>query len=228
MDAVLIGAWAEIEERKKILDVGTGCGVIALMCCQRNPRAEVTAIDIDEGSLEEATYNFHNSPWADRLKAVKTDYSSLCLSEEKFDYIISNPPFFSAGKNRFDDSRVKARHQGVLSPVTLLQKAPSLLSEGGRVGLIMPVSELPDILKVAEESRFCLSRYLFIKGHAKAPVKRILLEFIMCEDKVSIDSVTNSVTDSVTEDNKILILEDSPGCPTEGYQALCRDFYLKF
>lgn len=218
---MLIGAWAEIENRRKILDVGTGCGVIALMCCQRNGEAEVVAIDIDDASLEEASENFINSPWSKRLRAVKKNYSTMTRGD--FDYIISNPPYFSAGISEFGNSRIKARHQGELSPVSLLRNAPSLLVENGGVGLIIPVSELSEVLSVAKEAGLKLSRWLYVKGTDTAPVKRVLIEFIKTHQNQELNH--KQVLDI---EKSILILESAPGKPTDDYRTLCKDFYLKF
>ena len=90
-DAVLLGAWCELNGAQRVLDVGTGCGVIALMVAQRNADATILAIDIDPASVNEAQENFDASPWAERLHACRHDFNDL-TDDEGFDLIVTNPP----------------------------------------------------------------------------------------------------------------------------------------
>ncbi|MGI9526697.1 MAG: tRNA1(Val) (adenine(37)-N6)-methyltransferase, partial [Weeksellaceae bacterium] len=91
-DGVLLGAWVNLDPTpSKILDIGTGTGLIALMLAQRSPLSYITALDIDKDAIVEASLNFENSPWPDRLNAVHTSLQAY-NTEEKFDLIISNPP----------------------------------------------------------------------------------------------------------------------------------------
>ena len=92
-DGVLLGAWTDIEGDSRILDVGTGTGLIALMLAQRNASAEIVGVDISHEAIEEARDNFLNSPWAKRLSVTEGDVCSF-ESNEKFDHIVSNPPYF--------------------------------------------------------------------------------------------------------------------------------------
>ena len=90
-DGVLLGAWCPVDGAKRVLDVGTGCGVIALMVSQRNPTATIVGIDIDHDAIEEATANFGHSPWSERLTAIEGDFNEW-TTDEGFDLIVSNPP----------------------------------------------------------------------------------------------------------------------------------------
>lgn len=215
VDAVLLGAWVDVCAAKRIIDVGTGCGVIALMCAQRSPYSLITALDIDPASVEEAAGNFRLSPWSERLSAVCADFMSI--SEGEFDHIVSNPPFFDSGVYNPDTPRMVARHQSVLSPLSLLASGRKLLSVNGRISMIVPRARFDEILCVARSCGLGLSRAMFVRGHKDAPVKRVLMEFCVSD--------ANEVADS---DIKVLTLENAPGVPTVEHLELCHDFYLKF
>lgn len=214
VDAVLIGAWADTDGARRILDVGTGCGVIALMCAQRNAVAHVTAIDIDADSVDEACINFMASPWSSRLEARLMDFN--CISEEKFDLIVSNPPYFDSGVDSPDSPRLVARHQNVLSPAVLLENGSRLISPGGRIAIVVPSSRFEELCGVAASVGLKLRRSQFVRGHEAAPVKRALMEF--SESGVSAGLAFMPV----------LTLETMPGLPSDAHRTLCKDFYLKF
>ncbi|MDE5969001.1 MAG: methyltransferase, partial [Muribaculaceae bacterium] len=150
-DGVLLGAWASIAGNPtSILDVGTGCGIIALMMAQRCPSANIQAIDIETNAIAEATENFNNSPWPDRLTCSlfdATDFAHATI--QKFDLIISNPPFFAERTFAPDTSRAAARNQQSLSPEALFSAAAKLLSPEGSICVIYPASLSPEILAAA-------------------------------------------------------------------------------
>ncbi|MDE6393604.1 MAG: methyltransferase [Muribaculaceae bacterium] len=214
VDAVLIGAWADTDCARRILDVGTGCGVIALMCAQRNAVANVTAIDIDADSVDEARDNFMASPWSSRLDARLEDFNGI--SEQKFDLIVSNPPYFDSGVYSPDSPRLVARHQNDLSPASLLRKGSCMLSSDGKIAIIVPSSRFEELCGVAASVGLRLTRAQFVRGHEAAPVKRVLMEFSRSGIAVSAASIP------------VLTLETHPGQPTEAHRRLCKDFYLKF
>lgn len=226
VDAVLLGAWADISGARRILDVGTGCGVIALMCAQRNPEAAITGIDIDVKSVEEASENFKASPWSGRLNAEEIDFT--LLSQDKygvFDCILSNPPYFDSGVEHPESSRLKARHQDILSPEVLIIKSLDLLVDNGIVALVMPSSDEETVLTGLKGKEIRLKRRLLVRGHPNAPVKRVLLEF-MKERGASFAYDGNiEANDVMTE---TITLEDPIGTATEDYRKLEKEFYLKF
>lgn len=213
IDAVLLGAWCDVAG-DRILDVGTGCGVIALMVAQRNGHALVDAIDIDEDSVDEATENFENSPWASRLHAEKADFADFAPTVT-YDLIVSNPPYFDSGISDFSTARVIARHEDSLSPTALLEKGSRLLSSQGRLAMVIPYGRKDEIIAKGNELGWRLSRSVDICGHKEAPVKRALLELVR---------VTTGI--SGVEISK-LIIEDPKGHWSENYWVLCQDFYLK-
>ena len=212
VDGVLVGAWSDASGAKSILDAGAGCGLIALMMAQRFPDARITAIESEPEAAAEAGENFNDSPWNDRIEIICDDIANL-RGMRKFDYIVSNPPFFVAGVDADESARMAARHVKGLSPLWLAENAPKLLNRGGGVSMIFPTEMLEAVVSTAAGSGFSPSRITHVRGHAGARRKRVLLE------------LRESPQLTATSE---LILESRPGEPTEEYRRLCRDFYLKF
>ena len=121
-DGVLLGAASSVNEAKKILEVGTGTGLISLMLAQRNPNAQIHAIDIDENAVKLAAQNFENSPFKNRLAVSLEDYKNF-NPKEKYDLIISNPPYFEENVSSKD---IIARQQTELSFKPLIVKSKNL------------------------------------------------------------------------------------------------------
>ena len=93
-DAVLLGSWIHVENAQRLLDVGCGCGLIALMAAQRCPEGKIVAIEIDPDAAQQAKENVQSSPWADRIQVIQEDFAKF-TDENKFDVIFSNPPYFA-------------------------------------------------------------------------------------------------------------------------------------
>ncbi|MDE6006378.1 MAG: methyltransferase [Muribaculaceae bacterium] len=229
VDAVLIGAWAGIKGVRTILDVGTGCGIIALMCAQRNADAQIEAIDIDADSIAEAIENFNASPWRERLNARVVDFNSY--AHQKFDLIISNPPYFKSGIDAPLSPRLKARHEDTLSPAVLLTKGAELLTDAGRIAMVLPADRLEAASSAARSAGLSVMRLCKVKGHMDAPVKRVLVEFARVKKpNGTVDHKETSCPEETLApvDPEFLILEESPGVPTSAHRTLCADFYLYY
>lgn len=136
-DGVLLGAWAPVESSKRILDVGTGTGLISLQLAQRNSDAIITAIEIDEAAAGQAKENVARSPWSNRIEIVCCDFRNYA-SKEKFDLIASNPPYFIDALRCPDEQRRLARHTGELNYELLFRNSTRMLSEQGGVSIIVP------------------------------------------------------------------------------------------
>lgn len=221
VDGVLIGCWTDTEGAKRILDVGTGCGVIALIMAQRVPDALVDAIDIDAPSIEEAYENFSASQWSERLRAILCNYSdvrSLLKEDDGYDLIVSNPPYFDSGVTEIVTAREKARHQGELSPLSLLCEAKDILKPGGSVAMIFPSELSPELEEHAQILGYSLMRKCLVRGHEEAPYKRVLIQW----------KYKKRLSDQLKIPSEYLTLESSINIPTDFYRNLCKDFYLKF
>ncbi len=220
VDGVLVGAWADVSSARTILDAGCGCGLIALMCAQRNGAATIDAVEVDSEAAAEAADNFRMSPWAERLTVFCAD-----INEHQpplvgaYDHIVSNPPFFDSGVTQIDTGRQLARHVSAFSPISLIDVADRLLADDGRLTMIFPREDYEKIAEEAKQRGFAVSRVCHVRGRADRPVKRTLCE--LRRAGASEAAVAEPVAG-------LLTLETSPGIPTPEYQALCKDFYLKF
>lgn len=176
-DAMLLGAWAEPGPVKTILDIGTGCGVLALMMAQKS-EANVEGIDIDKQSIDQARENFIKSKWSERLKVTHKSLFDLSVHAEKcYGFIITNPPFFSASMKSPSDRKNRARHEIDMTHSALLEGATKLMERDGRLALILPASMGPGFEMEAGRSGLFLSRSMLVSSREYHPPKRILLEF---------------------------------------------------
>ena len=210
-DGVLLGTWADIEGDSRILDVGTGTGLIALMLAQRNASAEIVGVDISHEAIEEARDNFLNSPWAKRLSVTQGDVCSF-ESNEKFDHIVSNPPYFVDSLHSPDLLRTMARHTSSLKFEDLVTSAVRLLRPGGRLSVILP-TECAMHFRFAAFGRLWLCRQLNVVTKAGDSPRRTLMEFCL-SDKPLMPSVAT------------LTMRHRDSSYTEEYRQLTEDFYI--
>ena len=210
-DGVLLGAWAACDGAKRILDIGTGTGVIALMLAQRNPEAQIQAVEIDETATRRARSNFDMSPWAERLE-VECCAVQEFNPAEKLDLIISNPPYFVDSLLPPDAKRSTARHTHDLSFEELDKAACQLLANEGKFALILPTTEFEKYLAITQLS---LVRRCDVHPIEGGEVKRVMAEF-----------AKQKVGETILEN--ISIERGRRGDYTEEYRTLTKDFYLKF
>ena len=215
VDSILLGCWTDLNSSRKILDVGTGCGLLALMCAQRVADAEIDAIEIDSPSFMEADNNFKTSPWKDRLSAILVDFSNF--NGKSYDLIISNPPYFNSGVNKIVKSRERARHQDSLSPKILIERGRCMLTPNGKISMIIPFQQIEDLSQFVLKQEMAVNRLTIIKGREELPPKRAMIELVN-RAAFNINNVERST----------LVIEKFPGQPTEEFKTLCKDFYLEF
>ncbi|MCX6248878.1 MAG: methyltransferase [Bacteroidetes bacterium] len=176
-DAILLGCWAEPEPARSILEIGTGCGVIALMLAQKSD-ARIDAIDRDEKSVQQAGANFRGSPWSDQLNPVHISLQDFSqTSDKKYDLIITNPPYFSGSLPSPDDRRNLARHAALLSPGELVSGVNKLLLPGGTFWVILPSAEGTCFETLAASSGLFLQKQMDVKPKPRKPVNRKLYCF---------------------------------------------------
>ena len=210
-DGVLLGAWCPVDGACRVLDVGTGCGVIALMVAQRNSEAVITGIDIDEAAIEEATLNFERSPWSERLTARQCDFNELSASE-RYDLIVSNPPYFTNGILPTGDARTTARHTGSLSYRQLIEGADRLLTDDGSLAIITPTDAEQDIIETAT--------------FASLPVRQ-LVRVIPVEGTAPKRTLWLLSRRDIPYNEGTLTIAHCDGTFTSEYIALTGAFYLK-
>ena len=206
-DGVLLGASATVEKAENILEIGTGTGLIALMIAQRNPKAFITVIDINEEAVALASENFRNSPYCDRLKAVLQDFKQN-KTEEKFDLIVSNPPYFEENSSEKD---ILARQQTELSFVDLIQNASQHLTANGILSVIIPFTSGVDFEQICIENNLFPTKKITVFGIKNSTPKRLILEFGLNAGKVI-----------ETE----FVIEKSPRKYSDSYLELTKDFHV--
>ncbi|PRP67493.1 tRNA1(Val) (adenine(37)-N6)-methyltransferase [Nonlabens agnitus] len=224
-DAVLLGAWADPKEQPfSVLDVGTGTGVIALMMAQRFSSSQVDAIEIDDAAFEQATFNFENSPYGDRLFCYHASFQEFYQEvEERYALIISNPPFFDGNLERddqiVDQKRQQARFDDALPFDELVYGVYQLLENDGTFACIIPSDREQAFLKITDHFQLVPVRKTYVKGTADAPVKRVLMEFRFRESEKTTSNLPTVISH--------LIIEKSRHYYTDDYVNLTKDFYLK-
>jgi tRNA1Val (adenine37-N6)-methyltransferase len=204
-DAVLLGAFIQTEKQEKILEVGTGCGVVALMLAQKGNR--VLAIDIHSPSVEEAQQNFRNSVFAPLLIADEIDFFKL-QAPVKFDRIVSNPPFFQNSLQAPDEARNTARHALNDWVKRFWERAHKLT---GRVNVIIPVEVFDEWKRESELSNFFLVRKCEVFSRSDKPAIRFILEFYRIELPLEETS---------------LVLMNEDGTRTKEYAEFASSYYL--
>ena len=202
-DAVLLGAWMSIPQADggvapRMLDIGTGTGVIALMAGQRaahaGTEARIEAVEIDAGACKDAGENFNAAPW----KGIEFVLHQKSLQElsnslpDKFDLVFTNPPYFIDSLKSSEDAKVLARHTDTLSQRELLFYSTPLLKEGGTLAIILPVVEGEELLRKVEfmadvavaaggdTAALFPSRICYVHTVERKPAKRLMLEFVKC------------------------------------------------
>ena len=212
-DGVLLGAWAPVQDVKRILDVGAGSGLISLQLAQRNPEAVITSVEIDPAAAAQAQENIQSSPWSNRMEVVCCDFRKY-HPEDKFDLIVSNPPYFVDSLQSPDPGRNAGRHTVSLSYGELIEGVLALLAERGLFAVILPVHEGAVFEQMALERGLHVVRKLQVQTKPDVPAKRVLMEFARCQAPLRFAT---------------LVMETGrPQEYSEAYRGLTRDFYLKF
>ena len=171
-DGTLLGAWAR--GGRRILDVGTGTGLIALMMAQRFPDASIVGVDIDEGAVQQARSNVENTSFADRVSIKHCDFA---LMQGTFDAIVCNPPFFVDSLPSPDHQRTLARHSASLPFSTLIKHVYELLDDSGEFSLVIPAESRSELESEAYLNGFSKCRECGVRTKSTKPVRRYLLAF---------------------------------------------------
>jgi tRNA1Val (adenine37-N6)-methyltransferase len=206
-DGVLLGALANVYGASGILEVGTGTGLISLMLAQRNPQAHFLGLDINGDAAALTQLNFGNAPFHARLKNRHQDFKTF-ETEEQFDLIVSNPPYFEESGSEKDKI---ARQTVELNFIQLISKASKLLSEGGIFSVIIPVEAGDVFISIGKENGLFLNRRVNIKGIENSKAKRLILEFSLQEKEIN---------------ESDFIIEKSPRQYSDQYLELTKEFHV--
>ncbi len=206
-DGVLLGALCQVENAQKILEVGTGTGLISLMLAQRNANAEITALDLNEDAVKLAQENFKNSPFSKRLQFFHQDFK-IFESQKEYDFVVCNPPFFEENNSVKD---VLARQQVELSFRNLIDKTTDILSPEGIFSVIIPSESAPEFENLAQDFDLHLVRKINIFGIENGVLKRNVLEF--SKKKSALETLDFTI-------------EKSPRKYSDQYLELTKEFHI--
>lgn len=211
-DGVLLGAVARKPGAVRILDIGTGTGVIALMMAQRFPGAFVDAVEIDEQAAFAAGKNAANAPFSDRLNVVHSAIEVYSATEQ-YDLIVSNPPYFVNDLKNPEHRKGIARHTDAVFFEQLLGRVAAMLSRDGRFWFILPVKQAMNIVALAGTYGLKESVVLHIHSDENKPEIRQ----IVCLDY-----------SGLPVQHQDLYIYAENGVYTDAYKLLLKDFFLAF
>ncbi len=218
-DGVLLGAWCDVTGKRKVLDIGTGSGLIAMMVAQRNMDCVVDAIDVDDGAVEQAKVNTLASQFAGRINVWKDDFRKLQLlqgesavvEEGIYDLIVSNPPFYTDDTRSPEVGRSLARNASALPFDSLMNGVSKLLATNGECALIIPVAVAQTVIALGAQYGLYLTRRTDVSDSPNAVQKRSLLSFAR--------NIQTTVRDN-------LVIHDENGKFSVAMWRLTKDFYL--
>jgi tRNA1Val (adenine37-N6)-methyltransferase len=213
-DAVLLGAVAEVEKASDILEIGTGCGVIALMLAQRS-QARIDAVEIDEESVKQARENAGHSPWNERIQIIHSSLQDFVIrSDIKYSLVVSNPPFFSRSLKSPDKKRNISRHNDSLTFEELLVSSFELMLDSASLWLILPVNEYEEFIEKVANKGFFIHYKMKVASREGKEYQRVILQL----KKIPAGKIREWELTIKTLDNSF----------TKEYRELTREFYIDF
>jgi tRNA1Val (adenine37-N6)-methyltransferase len=213
IDGVLLGAWSNVGDSKHILDIGTGTGLIALMLAQRS-NSFIEAIEIDKDAVDQAMENIEHSPWTNRIKVQEISLQSYAkITPQRYDLIVSNPPYFVNSLKTPSLNRTTARHTDTLTHEELILNSIALLKPTGRICIILPVNEAELCKSFALSKKVYCTREVKVIPKPNAEAKRILMEFSLQFSPVKI--------------TKLVIESNERHHYSAEFSELAQEFYLK-
>jgi len=214
-DGVLLGAWADVSRASKMLDIGSGTGVIALMLAQRCPSATVHAVEIDAVAVEAVKENALASPWSSRIEAFCASFQDFAgETTHRYNLVVSNPPFFIQSLKSPYEGRNLSRHAEQLPYEDLVEGINHVLDDDGIFAAIFPYAESGVFIALAANHGLYCVRKTYVHPFAGGRIKRVLLEL--------------SRTRGPLEETDLAIRVGVDLDYTDEYKALTRDFYLAF
>lgn len=209
-DGALLGAWVNVREANNILDIGTGTGIISMMLGQRNKSALVDAVEIDDNAIIDASFNFENCPWKDRLVLHHTSIQEF-KSTIGYDLIVSNPPFFVNSLKSQVTNKQTARHTDSLHYNEIVDFAIEHLNPNGNLALILPVENALQCIDYAKEKGLFLTRLCKVKSVPHKPIHRWVFEL--------------SLNSKDMLEEELTIETGKRHDYTDQYIGMCKDFY---
>ena len=216
-DAVLLGSAMSLRAQagERLLDIGTGGGVIALMAAPRlcdlgADSCRIDAVELDGPSAQEASENFARSPWAGSLECIWADFRNFAATASRYDHIFSNPPFYDNSLLNPDPRKAPARHTRTLSFREICAFCATNLVPQGRLSLVLPYEQREELLRCAASFGLYPFRLMSIKTTERKPFRRLIAEFSFTRTQV---------------EEQTLVLQNGDR-RSAAYSELTRDFYL--
>jgi tRNA1Val (adenine37-N6)-methyltransferase len=213
-DACILGAAADLSGASRVLDLGTGTGLLALMAAQRAPTAQIEAIEIDAAAAAQAAANVAASPWGDRIRVRPLSLAAYAATRPGlFSHIICNPPFFRRSLPSPDAARAKARHEGEgsLTFADIIGFAGAHLTPGGTLSVLLPPPEMQQFEQEAAAGALPMRARLMVRHRPGGRVTRCISAFGRQAAEVRESS---------------LIIQDTDGQYSAAFRALLSGFYL--
>lgn len=213
-DACIQGAWTPLTfEAKRILDIGTGTGLLALMLAQKPSGTTIKGVELDYKAARQAEQNFRSSPWAERLSVEFTDIKEYTATV-KYDLIISNPPFFNNSLQGPNAEKNRARHTETLSYEELFNAIDRNLTDNGLASVLLPCPETELWGKLVTENGWHIHQLLQIKDNDNAPIKRMVFLFGRMSPNI--------------RQSQLLVIKKTDGAYTDIFKQLLGPYYLDF
>lgn len=215
-DSILLGAWADVSDiTGKILDIGSGSGLLALMLAQRTTDSvQIDAVELDDNAALQATDNFAQSPWAGRMALHHCALQSFTAqTPSRYDLIITNPPYYQPGVECRNASRGTARYTSELSHKTLLKHARTLASDKGKMAVVLPCDISVDFIQLAAREGWFLLQHTEVTEFANRAPHRALMLFGV---------------EPASPQSDRLVIRDESNAYSDDFHELTKAFYLFF
>lgn len=214
-DGVLLGALANADHPRAILDIGTGTGVIALMLAQRFSSTDIDAVEIDQSAAETAGQNFQNSPYADRLSIFNSGFAEFFdqYPDKKYDLIVSNPPFYINSLKSLEAKTELAKHADSLFFDGLLSFVSKHICESGILSMILPVDTAEMVDRLAAKHKLNLQKTILIQSFSESKPHRVVVVYGLKEAQIIAGK---------------FVIYKSVGSYSEEYINLLRPYFIAF
>ena len=213
-DGILIGAWVNVSNKFKALDIGSGTGIISIMLCQRNLNLELDSVELSPSAIKDAKINIENCNWSNRIKLFHQDLKDF-HPDSNYDLIVSNPPYFKKSLQPSNSERSKARHQNDLKLEDILKFSNQNLTKDGSLNIILPFEQKKEAIEFAKKHGLNAIRECAVYPKPEKAPHRILIEFSRNENKQIIKE-------------SLVIEEAGRHNYSEDYKKLTREFYTIF
>ena len=210
-DSIILGSAIEMKSKyKRILDVGTGTGLLSLMMAQKSLNSDITAVEIDSNAYHQANINLDKCKWKNRINLIHADVKQL-KTVDKYDLIICNPPYFINSQQSNFISKNTARHQVELTFKDLLNIWDKKGKDDSDLACVLPINESEKLLEMVKINGYSLAYYLEIRPNPNSNPKRAVMLF--------------SKNKSITIKSELCI-HNNQGGYSQSYINLTQDFYL--